>query len=112
MNFYNFYNLIESKIFPEEPKSLYNPENKQEMIRVERHNKYANDVDGGDIFFFDNWEHAQKWMNNDYYMFAAGADMAQNMTPQKRIEFNIEHGVFYKAFRELGSAEAHNEFGY
>lgn len=114
VDFYRLYRLLENdnNVFPEEPNPLNNPKKKQEMIRVERHNKYTTVVDGGDIFFFDNWSDAKKWMNDDYYMFAAGADMAKNMIQQERVRFNQEHGVFYKAFREFGSAEAHNEFGY
>lgn len=110
-----FFEWVKDSVFPQKPQIIPNPENKPTMIRVERWNKYikkTNDLDGGDIFFFDTWEDAKKWMNDDYYMFAAGSDMAQNMTLQQRVEFNQEHGVFYKAIMEFGSAEAHNEFGY
>jgi len=98
-------------IFPEKPKNISNPEGRPTMFRIERWSKYikdSNDLDGGDIFFFDTWEEALNWMERDYYENSGWFGMDK----KQRIEFNIEHGVFYKSSMEIGSAEAHNEFGY
>lgn len=98
-------------VFPEKPIPLNNPENKRTMFRIERWTKYdksENDLDGGDIFFFDTWEEAKEWMSDDYFFHSGG----WNMSKEERIEFNKEHGVFYKAQEEFGDAEAHSEWGY
>jgi hypothetical protein len=106
-----FFEWMEESVFPSKPKSIPNPDGKPIMIRVERWSNYVQkpeDLDGGDIFFFDAWEEALEWMKKDYYEYSGSWDFNK----EDRLAFNLEHGVRYKAFEELGSAEAHNEFGY
>jgi len=95
-------------VFPQEPININNPENKQTMIRVEKWNKYTKKLDGGDIVFFNTWEEAKKWMEEDYFINSGGLFSSK----QERINNNKEDGVFYRVKKEIGSAEAHNEFGY
>lgn len=106
-----FLEWLKESVFPERPDPVFNPNENPVMIKVERWSKYVNDekdLDGGDIFFFDNWEDALAWMKRDYYENSGGVDM--DLT--QRVRFNMEHGIRYKAFEEKGNAEAHNEFGY